>query len=245
VAKPHKLLTPPASPAARRLPSEKEILEAADMVSFVFERPEAAALKKRFLEDAEAYRDWLRLQDQAEVRVIAYLLHLVLRCPQLLKRPPEFEWAMRELEEFLMQRRVDPRKDGTFWRAIELVRKKLRMGRPRDRALEFFRYGFIQNLMHPPRELQRSVRTLKKTKAVEQVAEAEQGLFGRSPDTRQIWRLYKRVDEFLRRIAARMQAESSPVAPLTSELDPEPRERVSAIKQGIKRSKRPKRVTRK
>jgi len=65
------------------------------MVSFVFERPEATALKKRFLEDAEAYRDWLRLQDQEEVRAITYLLQLILRCPQLLKRPPECEGNAR------------------------------------------------------------------------------------------------------------------------------------------------------
>jgi hypothetical protein len=232
VAKPRTLLTGTAQLPRRRLPSEKEILEAADMVSFVFERHEASALKKRFLEDAEAYRDWLRLQGQEEARVITYLLDLTLRCPQLLGRPPEFEWAMKELEEFLVQRRVSPIKDGTFWNAIGLVRKGLRTGRPRDRLLDFFRYNFIQDLMDTPRELEGLVKTFTKTKAVAQVAEAEERLFGRSPDTRQIWRSYKRVEQFLGQIEAHMKAESSGVVAPNKQPDHESRANAKDAKKG-------------
>ena len=207
------------------------------MVSLVFDRPEARALKQRFLEDAEAYRDWLRLQDQNETQVITYLLHLILRCPQLLKRPPEFEWAMRELEEFLVQRKIHPRKDGTFWKAIELVRKELRTGRPRDRALDFFRYRFIHDLMCPPKELESVCKRLKKTEAVNLAAEAEQQWFERSPDTRQIWRSYKRVDQSLRQLAARMQAESSLAPPPTNQFDSKPKERPETTKTRTAQSK--------
>jgi hypothetical protein len=245
VAKPRPLLTVPPRLPGRRLPSEKEILEAADMVSFVFERPEAAVLKKRFLEDAETYRDWLRLQDQEEARVITYLLDLTLRCPQLLARPSGFEWAIRELEGFLVQRRVNPTKDGTFWRAIELVRQGLRTGRPRDRLLDFFRYNYIQDLMYPPRELEGLVKTFKKTNAVYKVAEAEERLFGRSPDTRQIWRSHKRVEQFLGQIEARMQTESSVIAPPTKQPDREPRANTKETEKGRRRTQHPKHVKRK
>jgi hypothetical protein len=219
VAKPRTLLTGPPRFSGRRLPSEAEILETADMVSFVFECPEAAALKTRFLEDAEAYRDWLRLQNQAELRVITYLLHLILRCPQLMARSSEFTWARRELEEFLVQRRVDPRTDAIFWKAVESVRKELRTGRPRDRALDFFRYSFIHDLMHPPKELESLLNKFKKTNAVDKLAEAEQKLFGRSPDTRQIWRSYRWANQFLREVATRMQTESSLGTPSTNQAD--------------------------
>lgn len=245
MAKSRTLLTAPTSSAARRLPSEREIFDTADMLSFVFDRPEAAALKQRFLEEVEFYRDWLQLQHDAEVRGIAYLFHLLLRCPQLLKRPPEWEWALRELEECLVQRRIDPSKDEAFWNAIDLVRKGMRTGRPRDRALDFFRYNLIHNLMHPPRELESSVKKFKKTKAVAQAAEAEQTLFRRSPDTRQIWRSYQRVDQFLRQIAATMQAESSRVSPPTKTPDCEPREGPRDTNKGITPSEIRKRVRRK
>jgi hypothetical protein len=215
------------------------------MVSFVFERPEAAALKKHFLEDAEAYRDWLRLQNQAEVQVITYLFHLILRCPQLLKRYSAFEWAMRELEEFLVQRRVDPRKDATFWKAIESVRKGLRTGRPRDSALDFFRYSFLHDLMRPPKELESLLKKFKKTNAVDKLAEAEQKLFGRSPDTRQIWRSYKRVEQFLEQIEARMQAESSSVAPSSKQPEREPRANTKDAEKGRRSARHPKHMKRK
>jgi len=215
------------------------------MVSFLFERPEAAAVKQRFLEDAEIYRDCLRGQSEEEARVIAYLLQLILRCPQLLKRTPECEWAMRELEKFLVQRRVDPRTDGTFWKAIDLVRKGMRTGRPRDKALDFFRFCFIQDLMYPPRELESLVRTLTKTKAVDQLAEAEQTLFGRSPDTRQLWRSYKWVEQFLGKIGARMQAESSCVAPPTKQPDRKPPANNKKTEKGRRQTQHHKHVKRK
>lgn len=246
MAKPRTLVTASALSVTRRLPSEKEIFDTGDMLSFVFDRPEAAALKKRFLEDAEAYWDWLRLQHAADARGIAYLIHLILRCPQLLtQRPPESEWIMRELGEFLVQRTVDPRQDGAFWKALELVRKGMRLGRPRDRALDFFRYSFIQNLMYPPRQLESVVETFKKTNAVNQLAEAEQQLFERSPDTRAIWRSYKRVDQFLRQTAARMQAESSLSPPPTKQLDSEPKETPKKSKKRMTQSQHQKRVRRK
>lgn len=245
MAKPRTLLTLRASPAARRLPSEKELFETADMVSFLFELPEAAALKQRFLEDAEIYRDWLRVQNKEEARVITYLLHLILRCPQLLKRPPECEWVMRELEEFLVQRTVDPRQDGVFWAAMKLVRKELRIGRPRDKALDFFRYGFIQNLMHPPRIPECAIKTFTKTKAVDQLAEAEQKLFKRSPDTRSIWRSYQRVEQFLQEVAPRMRTESSRVPLLTKKIDREPRDNPKVTEKGRRRTQHAKHVKRK
>lgn len=246
MAKPRTLLTAPAFSAARRLTSEKEIFDTADMVTFVFDRPEAAALKQRFWKDAEAYRDWLRLQPAADVRGLAFLFQLLLRCPQvLIQRPPESEWIMRELGEVLVQRTIDPRQDGAFWKAVEQVRKKLRTGHSRDKALDFFRYGFIQDLMHPPMQLETMPKTFKKTAAVNQLAEAEEKLFGRSPDTRGIWRSYKRVDQFLRKTAARIQADSSFGSPPRKELDSEAKEIPKKSKRWTPGSKRQKRARRK
>ena len=239
MAKPRKLLTPLDSATARRLPSEKEISETADMVAFVFERPEAGPLKKRFLEDAEAYRHWLRLQgDEDEGRVIAFLLQLILRCPQLLKRPPEFEWAMQELERLFVQRTVDPKKDEAFWKAMDLLRKGMRTGRPRNKALDFFRYGFITDLMNPPRQLEGLVVKFNKTQAVDQLAGAEQKLFDRVPDTRVIWRSHKRVKDFLRNISERIRVESSPSPTGTADIaDGERATRVKKPPTGSNRRK--------
>jgi len=144
---------------------------------------------------------------------------------------------MRELDEFLVQRSVDRRKDRAFWKAIKLVRKGMRTGRPRDRLLDFFRYSFIQDLMYPPKELEGLLKTFKKTKAVAQAAEVEERLFGRSPDTRQIWRSFKRADQFLRQIAARMQAESSLARPPTNQLGSEPKENPKNTKKRMRRKK--------
>src|SRR6267143_150568 len=96
--------------------------------------------------------------------------------------------------------------------------------------------------MHPPRELQNLLKTFKKTKAVDKLAEAEQKLFGRSPDPRQIWRSYKRVDQFIGQIEARMQAESSGVAPPTKPPDREPRANTKESEKGRRSTRHPKHV---
>lgn len=50
------------SVTSQRLPTEREILELAEMTSYVFDSPDAVGLKERLKEQAEVYRDWLRCQ---------------------------------------------------------------------------------------------------------------------------------------------------------------------------------------
>ena len=86
--------------------------------------------------------------------------------------------------------------------------------------------------MHPPRIPGYSVNTFTKTKAVDQLAEADQNLFERSPDTRSIWRSYQRVEQFLKEVAARMQNVSSRVPLLTKKIDLEPRDNPKYLRKG-------------
>jgi hypothetical protein len=183
------------------------VLELAEMASYVFDQPKATGLKKRLSEDAEAYRDWLLFKQQYQ-QWIAYILQLILRCPPLLTRPPGFAWVLQDLEQILNRRRWELKLDRDFWRALRQVRGP--KGRPRGRALDFFRYNLVAGFMHPPEQLKALTKSVRKTKAVKLAAFAEQQMLGRSPDRSVIWRSYKRIDQYLRMTVDRMQAESSP-----------------------------------
>ena len=193
------------------VPSKEEILEMANMVSFVFDLPEARSFKTRFLALAPAF--WVVSErPYADEERVAYLLELILRCPQLLSGAPDCEWIRQALGNVLLQRRLDPQIDTPFWKALESVRRRVRKGRPKDQALDFFRYQFIQQLMHPPSQLEGVVVQFNKTKAVDRCAEAEHKRFGRSPDTRAIWRSYQRIAGFLQRMASAISPPPTPIS---------------------------------
>ena len=75
-----------AKPAAvvGRLPSETEILELAELASYVFERPEAAGLRRTLEHTSFVHLGLLKVRNKP---IIAYLLHLILHCPQMIRRP--------------------------------------------------------------------------------------------------------------------------------------------------------------
>jgi hypothetical protein len=189
----------------RRLPPEDEILEMAELASYVFDLPESAGLRTSLKHDSFVHFGMLKMEEKP---IITYFLQLILRCPQILRRPPGFEWILDELQPIMLARKMDPEVDTEFWQAIQHVRAAIRPGRPRDRTRDFFRYKFITDLMAPPQQLKGIVK-LNKTKAVERCSEAEQRLFGGSPDVRAIWRSVRRVEQFLQQLGQRIQTESS------------------------------------
>ena len=228
-----------------QVPTEGDVLKLAEQVSYVFGLSEAAGLKEQLRRDAEAYRDWLQCQqlmkddahqaslgtdEQGRQRVayrseaqhshpgpesLTFLFALIFTCPPILSQPTGFERVLQDLEAVLVARRLDPRTDRMFARAINKARTKARVGPPKDKALEFFRYATINELMHPSVVIPGVTTKVNKTKAVEYVAAMETRLFNGEGGTRSIWTSYTRVDQFLRRLTERMRAESSLVPPST------------------------------
>jgi len=259
-----------------QVPTEREVLKLAEQVSYVFRLPEAAALKEQLGRDAEVYRDWLQSQqlmkddadqmslgkdEQGRQRVayrseaqgyhpgldsLTFLFALIFTCPLILSQPAGFEWVLQDLEAVLVARRLDPRTDRMFARAMNKARTKSRVGPPKDKALEYFRYGTINELMNPSVLFPGVVPAkMNKTKAVESVAAMETRLFNGEGGTRSIWKSYKRVDQFLRQLTERMRPESSLMPLLTKNLDREPGEHATETEKGSRRATHPKRMKRK
>jgi hypothetical protein len=250
---PHTVLAAAQSVISHRLPTERDILELAEMTSYVFDSPDAVGLKERLKEQAEVYRDWLQLQqlqkdeaynaslgvdEEGHDRVaygigaqrsfpgpesLTFLLALILTCPQILSQPAGFEWALQDLTQVLVARRLDPASDRPFGKAMNKARTRSRVGPPKDKAFEYFRYAAITELMHPSVVIPNVKSTkLKKTKAVEFVAAMEMRLGNGAGDTRSIWKSCKRVKQFLRQLTDRAHAETSLGPPPTQTLDCEP-----------------------
>lgn len=238
-----------------QVPTEREILKLAEQVSYVFGLSEAAGLKEQLRQDAEVYRDWLhhqqRLKDDAHnlslgfdekgrkrvaygtgtqrsqpgPETLTFLLALLFICPQILSRPAGFEWVLQDLEKVLIARRLDPGTNRMFVKVMNKARTKSRVGPPKDKALEYFRYATINELMNPSVVIPGvKAKKMNKTKAVEYVAAMETRLFNGEGGTRSIWTSHKRVDQFLRQLTDRVQAESSLVPPPTKPLDRDPQE---------------------
>lgn len=271
MANQHTVLAVEQSGASQRVPTERDILKLAEMVSYVFDSPDAAGLKKRLMEEAEVYRDWLRFQqllkdeaynaslgmDEQGRRRVAYglgvqrsspgqesltfLLALLFTCPQILSRPAGFEWVLQDLEKVLVARRLDPPSDRIFEKAMNKARTRSRVGPPKDKALEYFRYATMNELMNPTVVIPGKTAKLHKTKAVEFVAGMEVRLVNGKGGTRSIWTAHKRVERLVQQLSECVQATPAPVPPPTTNLDREPCERDGETKKGINRSKQQKR----
>ena len=128
MAKPHAVLAVKKLAAGQRIPTQREILELAEMTSYSFDVPSAAALKTHLKEMVEVYRDWLHYKQQQKDAAyqaslgkdergydrVAYgvgaqrslpgpesltlLFSLIFTCPQILSRPTGFEWVLQDLE---------------------------------------------------------------------------------------------------------------------------------------------------
>jgi len=249
------------------LPPEREILKLAEQVSYVFGLSEAEGLKEQLRRDAEVYRDWLQynqhLEDEAHnlslgfdekgrkrvaygigaqrshpgLETLTFLLALLFTCPQILSRPSGFEWVLRDLEKVLVTRRLDPPTDQIFQKAMNKARIRSRVGPPKDKALEYFRYATINELMNPSVVIPGVTAKMGKTKAVEFVAGMETRLFDGEGGTSSIWKSYRRVKRFLRQLTERVQAKPSLVPPPTKTLDRKPRERGRKTKKRMTQSK--------
>ena len=210
-------------------PHDAELFELAEKVALIFDWPQAAPLRARLFELAGDYRNRIRPHGPADqwattTKWTAFLLRMILTCPRLLSRPPEFEWVMDDLDWILTRRRLDPGFDRDFWAAVSRVKKVERTGHPRDRALDYFRFTTVQDLMNPPEQLRGIVATLSKNKAVERAAEMEGNLLGTHPHERVVYRSLARVEKELRELEDLLRAPSSPSPPPAQPLDSEPKE---------------------
>jgi hypothetical protein len=244
VAKSHAGLAALQPVISQRLPTERDILELAELTSYVFDSPEAVGLKARLKKQAEVYRDWLEseqlmkdevyhaslgVDEQGRRRVaygigtqrsipgpesVTFLLAFLFTCPQILSRPTGFEWVLRDFEKVLFARRLDPPSDQKFEKAMNKARTRSRVGPPKDKALEYFRYATITELMNPSLVIPGvKAKKLNKTKAVEFVATMETRLVNGTGETRSIWRAHKRVKRFMQQLTDREQAKTLPVPP--------------------------------
>ena len=255
-----------------QLPTEREILKLAEQVSYVFVLSEAAGLKEQLRRDTEVYRDWLRyqqyLKDEAyslplgsdemgrkraaygigaqrslpDPESLTFLLALLFTCPQILSSPAGFEWVLQELEMVLVARRHDPATNQMFVKVMNKARTKSRVRPPKDKALEYFRYATINQLMNPSVMIPGVKAKMGKTKAVEFTAEIESRLFGGDAGVSSIWKAYKRANQFFRQLCKRIQDKSLLSPPLTNRPDSEPQKRIKKTKQPITQSTHHKRV---
>ncbi len=159
--------------------SEAEILKLADELALEFWLPGSEAKRAQLSKAAQGY--WKTLKDQPRVRWLPYVLRLLFTCPPLFDRPPGFEWVLNQVQWELYYRKANQSADRDFWAAITQVRRTMRRGRPSDKARDYFRHERVKALMKE--------YGMKKTQAVEYLAEREEG----TRDVRGIWRALARV----------------------------------------------------
>ncbi len=232
-------------------PLDTELFELADKVALVFDRPEAVHVRARLFHEATAYRNRLRPKGQGDLwpttaKWTAFLLRLILTCPRILSRPPDFEWVMEDLEWILIRRRIDSGFERDFWDALKRVTKALRRtGLPRDKALDYVRFERIQSLMHLPVQLEGLVVRFSKSEAVERVADLEEKLARERPHERVIYRSLERVEKEFKAINDLLQAKSLHSPPPAKKPDSEPEKPDKKTSKRSRRSPRQKRVRRK
>ena len=110
-----------------------------------------------------------------------YVLRLILTCPALLERQSGLEWVIEDFKQILLLRKLRWDFDNDFWEAVQVVRGKLRGGRPHRRDRDYLRHMLVHSKMR--RE------GMSKTKAVEALCE-----FEGSDDIRGMWRSLHRVE---------------------------------------------------
>jgi hypothetical protein len=240
-----------ARPKNRRLqqvrPLDAEVFALAEKVGLIFDRPEAAPLRAKLFEDATAYRDRIRHHgpmDQwaTSTKWTAFLLRMILTCPRILSRPPEFEWVMDDLEYILTRRRWEPRFERDFWDAVTRVKKVMWTGHPHDKALDYFRFETVQSLMNPPVQLKGFVVTSSKSEAVKRTADMEGNLLGKRPHERVVYRSHEKVEKELKEITTLLRPPSSLRPQPKTTLDSEPKDIPAKSKNLMTPSQRRKRV---
>jgi len=183
-------------------PLDTDFFRFADKVSLVFDRPYAAQLRFQLFEKASAYRDRYRPHDAqnmwaTKTKWVAFLLQLILTCPRILSRPPDFEWVVDDLEWILCRRKFNPGVDRDFWNAVDRVRGYIPTGHPLDKGLDYWRFDTVQTLMNPPEQLKGLLTSCGKEEALRRTADIEEQRTGTRPHERVIRRSYDRVEQEL------------------------------------------------
>ena len=183
-------------------PLDAEIFELAEKVALIFDWPQAAPLRGRLFELAGAYRNRIRPHGPADSWAIttkwtAFILRMVLTCPSLLSKPSEFEWVRDDLEHILSRRNWEAKFERDFWDAMTRVKKAMWTGHPHDKAMDYFRYTTVYDLMHPPVQLIEMLVPYSKGEAVERAIEMEDKLVGTRPHERVIHRSIVKVEKEL------------------------------------------------
>ena len=190
------------SRSTKSRPLDAELFELAEKVGKVFDLPEAAEARARLAKEALNYRDQYRPHGTEDIwatktKWTAFLLRLILKCPRILSRPPDFAWVLDDLEWILIRRNWDPNYDRDYWNAVDRVRKTLRTGHPRDKALDYFRFRMVQDIMSPPGGLRDLVDMCGKEEALRRAADMEEQLLGKRPHERVVRRSCDRVKQDL------------------------------------------------
>lgn len=219
-------------------PLDAELFELADKVALIFDRPEAVPLRARLFEEAGAYRDRIRPRGPADqwattTKWTAFLLRMILTCPRILSRPTEFEWVMDDLEHILSRRNWEAKFERDFWDAVTRVKKVMWTGHPHDKAIDYFRYTTVQELMHPPAQLRDMLVQYSKGEAVERAVEMEGKLVGRRPHERVVYRSFEKVEKELIALNALLPPESAIGPPPT-------KKRISIRKEHPKKTEKQK-----
>ena len=235
-------------------PLDAEVFELAEKVALIFDWPQAVPLRARLFEEAGAYRDRIRPHGPADswattTKWTAFLLRMILTCPRLLSRPPEFEWVMDDLEHILTRRNWEASFERDFWSAVARVKQTMWTGHPHDKALDYFRYTTVQSLMHPPEQLKGLAATSLKDEAVERAAEMEGKLLGVRPHERVVYRSFAKVEKELKELNALLPPESAigppPGPPPRNKRVSKPKELPKKTKKSMTQSTHQKRVKRK
>jgi hypothetical protein len=219
-------------------PLDAEVFELAEKVALIFDWPQAAPLRGRLFELAGAYRNRIRPHGPGDTwatttKWTAFLLRMILTCPRILSRPPEFEWVIDDLEHILTRRNWEAKFERDFWDAVTRVKKVMWTGHPHDKAMDYFRYTTVQDLMHPPAQLRDLLVPYSKSEAVERAIEMESKLVGRRPHERVVHRSFEKVEKELTALNALLPPESAIGPPPT-------KKRISIRKEHPKNTKKQK-----
>jgi hypothetical protein len=189
----------------RLRPLDTDFFRFAEKVSLVFDRPYAAKLRFLLLEQASAFRNRYRPHDAQDMwatktKWTAFLLRLILTCPRILSRPPDFEWVMDDLEWILSRRKFNPGVDRDFWKAVDRVRSYMRTGHPLNKGTDYLRFEMVQTLMNPPEQLKDLLISCGKEEALRRAADMEEAQLGVRPHERVVRRSYDRVERELQQL---------------------------------------------
>ena len=211
-------------------PLDAEVFELAEKVALIFDWPRAAPIRARLSKQACDYGDLIRPHGPEDrwvttTKWTAFLLRMILTCPRILSKPPDFEWVMEDLEYILTRRKWEASFERDFWDAVTRVKEVMWTGHAHEKARDYFRYTTVHDLMHPPDQLTNIVATYNKEEAIERTAKMESKLWGTGlPHERVVYRSIEKVEQELKALNALLPPELAIGPPLTTKRATKPKE---------------------